>query len=140
MFAKKRERKLQQSIRAAHSGRIGWTVRGIYDCLRHVHTEHTKRSSSSEWEPYAEMMIYLRGKYGRTKAAAHSVRMISIIDFLTGHEQRLKEAGILRPWRDGVGMDNDLLFQAFAKLPFDRRNRFNFDDVMDYVSRAKKPN
>jgi hypothetical protein len=137
---KRRQRKLEQSLKAARSGRIHWTVRGILECLRHVHIEHTGTSENEEWEPYTEMMIYLMTKYGRPKASAYGHRMISVIDFLTEHEAKLKKAEILRPWRDGVGMDDDVLFQALAKLPFDRRKGFNFEDVMDYISRAKSPN
>jgi hypothetical protein len=65
--------------------------------------------------------------------------MISIVDFLSTYEQKLKKAGIVRTWEDGLGMDDDILFQAFAKLLFDRRKGFRFEDVMDYVARAKKP-
>jgi hypothetical protein len=142
MFTKRRARRFQQSAIAAQSGRISWTVSGIQGCLRHVHIEHSKLSPSNDekWEPYSEMMFYLMNKYGRMKATAYAHRMISVIDFLRLHEGKLKKAGILRTWEDGLGMDDDLLFQAFAKLPFDRRKGFSFEDVMDYVSRAKKPN
>ena len=86
------------------------------------------------------MLLYLIERYGRNKAAVYGQRMICVIDFLTKHEEKLKKAGLLRTWHDGLGMDDDLLFQAFAKLPFDWREGFHFEDVMNYVSRAKGPN
>jgi hypothetical protein len=138
-MSRKRKRKLQQSIKAAHTGRISWTVRGIHDCLRHVHVEHAKSSSNEEWEPYSAMMIYLMENYGTAKATAHARRIIHVVDFFSIHEKKLKKAGIVRIWKNGFGMDDDLLLEALAKLPFTRKG-FRFEDVMGYIARAKKPN
>lgn len=85
-------------------------------------------------------MIYLVDKYGRTKALAHGHRMIATIDFLLKYEKELLEARIVITERGWLKSEDFLLFEAFAKLKFDRRRGFDFKDVVKYVERAKRPN
>lgn len=142
MFTRKREKRLRHSAIAAQSGRITWTVRGIHECLRHFEIEESRLSDSNrrDWEPYIEMILYLMNTYGRAKATAHAQRMIHLVVFLDEHEEKLKKAGIVHAWDDRCGMDDDLLFQALALLPYDRREGFDFNHVMDYVSHGRSPN
>jgi hypothetical protein len=139
----KRDRKIRNCFAAGHSGRIKWTARGVEDCVRHLQKEWAalaSRGKAKDWEPYAEILIYMRDKYSKLEATAHYFRMAAVILFLDRHMKGLKRAGIVRRDTENFVLWDDALFEALAKLPFKPLTGFRFSEVKSYVCRSKKPN
>jgi hypothetical protein len=139
----RREHKQRNFMVAGRSGRIQWTARGVHDCVRHLQNEWkalAAQGKEKDWEPYAEVLVYVRQKYSGVTGSAHYYRMACVINFLHDHMRGLKQAGIVKRDTENYGLWDDALFEAFAKLPYKSPEGFSFTDVKNFVVGSKKPN
>jgi hypothetical protein len=136
----KRERKNRNYQIAAFNGKLPWTVRGIEECMRHIHKRASELTAEErkDWDPTIEALVFLKQKYGRNKGSAHFIRMGQIISFVEHYRDRLKRDKLLTPIANGGESLEDSLVRAFATLPFTMAS-FQYDEVKKYVESCKKP-
>jgi hypothetical protein len=136
----KRERKKWNYFRAASSGRIPWTARGIEECVRHLAKTFADLPTEErkDWCPYIASLHFIKEKYGENRGTVHFLRMGQIINFMIQRRKRLIQDGLIVTDENGTQWWTDHLAEAFARLPYTFKN-FKYEDVKRYVKNCEKP-
>jgi hypothetical protein len=136
----KRERKKQNYYRAAATGKIPWTARGIETCLDYMREEFAGLTSEEgeDWCPHVASLCFIQATYGENLGIVHFLRMRQIINFIAPYRERLMRDGLLSVDKSGGEWWEGHLSGAFARLPF-TMGSFKYEDVKRYIKNCGKP-